>query len=231
MDSIVKYLNNNSAAVSLLFSFVVTLATVFYVILTWKLVSETKKLRELQGEPNISITLSQKIESIRFLDIFIQNIGLGPAYDVVFKVVTDFENLSHRKINDIGFIKDGIKYLAPQQSIKSFLLDLAERHDSNNPPKAIIEVFYKSKFGKNYFESFSFNLGTYYNLRQLGTDPFYQMSQSLKKIKEYISNFNGGSTRLKVDSYNQKDRNEENKQIEKMLKAHEKKQKLQNKKT
>ncbi len=229
MNELIKYLNSNTALVSLLFSFVVTIATVFYVILTWKLVSETKKLRKLHVEPQISIILQQRNDSIRFLDLAIQNIGQGPAYKITFEVKEDFENLRYSKIKEIGFIKNGIKYLAPDQKIQSFFCDLAERHNPNDPPCAELEVYYYDKLDKKYSETFLFNLSEYYHLIQRGTDPLYQMAQSLKKIQEDINNVCRSSVRLKIDSYNQNDRDGENKQIKQLLKAHEKKQKLKTK--
>jgi hypothetical protein len=56
MDALFEFLNKNSGALSVLFSAAVTVATVVYAILTWKLVRETMLLREAQTEPRIEIT-------------------------------------------------------------------------------------------------------------------------------------------------------------------------------
>jgi len=48
-------LNRNSGAFTVLFSAVVALATVVYAILTWRLVTETKEMREVQTEPKIFV--------------------------------------------------------------------------------------------------------------------------------------------------------------------------------
>lgn len=58
--SLLNFLNQNSGAFTVLFSFLVTIATLAYTILTWKLVSETKKMREVQTEPKISIFMQPK---------------------------------------------------------------------------------------------------------------------------------------------------------------------------
>ena len=50
---IVECLNNNSGVLTLIFTAVVALSTVCYVVLTAKLVSETRKIREVQTEPKI----------------------------------------------------------------------------------------------------------------------------------------------------------------------------------
>lgn len=48
-DGIV-FLNDNSGAFTVIFAFIVAIATVIYVILTWRLISETRRLREAQTE-------------------------------------------------------------------------------------------------------------------------------------------------------------------------------------
>jgi hypothetical protein len=50
---IIEIINQNIGLMTLLFSGVVAVSTFFYAILTWKLVSETRKMREAQTEPKI----------------------------------------------------------------------------------------------------------------------------------------------------------------------------------
>ena len=50
-----NFLNSNTGSFTLLFTFIVALATVVYAVLTWRLVSETEKLRIVQTEPDISV--------------------------------------------------------------------------------------------------------------------------------------------------------------------------------
>jgi hypothetical protein len=86
-----EFLNQNSGVFTIIFSAVVAIATMVYAILTWRLVSETRKMREVQTEPKISITIQPREAWINFIDMVIQNIGLGTAYNIKFKVNTDFE--------------------------------------------------------------------------------------------------------------------------------------------
>jgi len=58
---------------------------VVYAILTWRLVSETRKMRETQTEPKIFITIQPREEWFNFIDVIIQNIGLSPAYGIQFQ--------------------------------------------------------------------------------------------------------------------------------------------------
>ncbi|MBI5778974.1 MAG: hypothetical protein HZA49_05915 [Planctomycetes bacterium] len=87
-----EFLNQNSGAFNLLFSFLVSLATIVYAILTWRLVSETRKIREIQIDPKISINIQPKEEAKSFIEMVIKNIGLGPAYNISFELSNDFEH-------------------------------------------------------------------------------------------------------------------------------------------
>ena len=81
---IITYLNSISGALTVIFTGVVTIATIAYAVLTWSLVSETKKMREVQTEPRIEITLKPLNFAINIVRLHVRNIGLGPAKNVEF---------------------------------------------------------------------------------------------------------------------------------------------------
>ncbi len=83
-DNLIQFLNQNSGALTVLFTGVVTVSTVVYAVLTAVLVSETKKMREVQTEPRIEITLHPFESAINIVRLHIKNIGLGPAEDIKF---------------------------------------------------------------------------------------------------------------------------------------------------
>jgi membrane protein implicated in regulation of membrane protease activity len=56
----ITFLNTNNGALNVVFSGVVAISTVIYAYLTHSLVSETKKLRKYQIEPEIIITMEPK---------------------------------------------------------------------------------------------------------------------------------------------------------------------------
>lgn len=60
----VRWFNENSGFLTLVFSAIVAVATVFYVILTRQLVRETAALRRLQSEPQLDLTLQSVPASI-----------------------------------------------------------------------------------------------------------------------------------------------------------------------
>jgi len=84
VDQLIAFLNANAGALNLLFALVVAVATAVYAWLTAKLVSETRRLREVQTEPHIEVFYRPRDEWISLLDVVARNIGNGPAYDVRF---------------------------------------------------------------------------------------------------------------------------------------------------
>ena len=86
MDTLFEFLTKNSGALSILFSAAVTVATVVYAILTWKLVTETRLLREAQTEPRIEITAQPFETAYNLLRLQVRNTGLGPAQRLRFRI-------------------------------------------------------------------------------------------------------------------------------------------------
>jgi hypothetical protein len=104
-----------------IFSGSVVAATIAYVVLTWKLVSETRKMREAQTEPKVFVTIQPREEWINFMDLVIQNIGLGPAYNIEFEVHPDFEYEKGKFLSEIGFMKKRSKISCSQPKITILL--------------------------------------------------------------------------------------------------------------
>src|SRR5947208_9205421 len=70
---------------SFVLSAVVASATTVYALLTWRLVAETKRLREAYSEPHVGVSvLPSEYASTGFADLVIRNDGLGAAIDLRF---------------------------------------------------------------------------------------------------------------------------------------------------
>ena len=48
-------------------------------------------MRKVQTDPEISITIQPSESDINYLDMVIENIGLGSAQNIHFEVIPDFE--------------------------------------------------------------------------------------------------------------------------------------------
>ena len=97
--------------IELVFSAVVTLSTLVYAVLTWRLVRETSRLRKAQTEPKVSIQaqLSSRT-SHGGIEIAIRNEGQGPATNIVFEFEGD-ETYFENSISETHIIRNGIEYL------------------------------------------------------------------------------------------------------------------------
>lgn len=143
-----------SDIISLVFSGVVAISTVVYAVLTYQLTSETRKMREAQTEPKISISIQHREEYIKLLDMIVENIGQGPAYGVKFEVDPDFEIVKGYFLSQLGFVKNGVAYFAPKQKIEFFLTNIAEGFNDKVNIEIKIKVTYSSKTGKRYEDEY-----------------------------------------------------------------------------
>ena len=186
----IDFLNQNSGAITLIFTMVVALATVAYVVLTWSLVSETKKLREVQTEPKISAIIQPREEWLNFIDLIIQNIGLGPAYNIQFQVDPDFEEEGRSfKLSDIGFIKNGLRYLAPNQKLQTYLTNLADNFEQkcNNPFRIVVS--YQSAIGKRYNDEYLIDFSQRREIRDVGKPAINKIADSIERIETHVEKY------------------------------------------
>ena len=75
MKAFLTFLNSNSGAFNVLFSLVVAASTVFYAILTRRLVRETERMRAAQTDPHVSVRLEPSVEWINFILLIVENLG------------------------------------------------------------------------------------------------------------------------------------------------------------
>ena len=206
----IEFLKENQVIITLVLAFVVMSGTVFYSILTWRLVSETKKMRKSQTHPEISVSLVQNDKtSIDFIDLVIENIGLGPAYNIKFEVLNDFK-LSKLMLSEVGFIKNGITYFSPKQPMKLWVGSFI--HDKELADKSIeLKVTYSNSLSEQFNHKFILNFSQFAFFTQLGTPPLIKIAEHLKSIESNIESITSGFKKLKIDIYDSKDREEEKK--------------------
>lgn len=204
------FINQNSGVFLVLFSLIVTGATVFYVILTRSLVSETRKMREAQTEPDISVSISSKEESTYLKDMQIQNIGLGAAYNIKFEIEPDFEYAKGRMLSEINLIKNGLHYLAPNQKISFFIASIPEIFMKKKKSFFEIKVKYDNKFGEPYKNTCLIDFSEFFDLRHAGEPSLKKIANNLEKIQKDIHAIMYSSyPRIKVVTHTKKDMEEE----------------------
>ncbi len=204
-----EFLNRNSGAFSVIFAAVVAISTVVYAILTRKLVYETREMREAQTEPNISVVVRPREEMINFMDMIIQNVGYGPAHNIKFDISPDFECRKGEYLSQVGVMKSGLKYLAPNQRMQFFLTSMLEDFEEKARKSFGIRVEYQNRVGKTYEERFMIDFSEYVGLLQLGEPPTYKIAKNIEKMQKDIHNLSTGFSRIKAIVYTKNDVEEE----------------------
>lgn len=202
MDTI-RWLNQNAGAFSLLFSAVVTLATVVYAWLTWKLVGETRAMRRAQTEPSVSLRLAPHAYRFGFVDLVLCNDGVGAAYDVAFQVVAgddaDVELL--KKLNELGFVKRGLAYMSPRQEIRTFFASAIQRDEQRMNTNIKVLTRYRSALGDKVEGEFWLDFSPFWGYGAVGEHPLVAIEKELEKIQKEVTSLGSGSKKLRVRTY------------------------------
>lgn len=213
MEQLLAFLNTNSGAINVIFSSVVTIATAVYAVLTWKLVSETRQMRQVQTEPKIEITLRSVDEAIHIQRLHVRNIGLGPAMQLTIRPkVLAGEEGAQSLINELtqtNFFTSGISYLGPGEQRYSHYTQMTENFEAKIASVIAFELKYKSATGLNYKETLIIDMSEHKGSYQLGKPHLYSIALSLEKIQKDIDRIVSGFKRVRVDVYTSADRESE----------------------
>jgi hypothetical protein len=160
---------------------ILTLATIVYVGFTIVLAKETRKLREVETSPFISLHFEAFYNGGK-LKLIIKNIGKAPAYNITFSLEEKFA-----KYFNYDF-KNKITYLPPNQKF-TVITDYFEEFDKSGEENIPIELKYFSK--ENLLIEDNFVLEWKFLAKTLlGTDHIEGIKESLEKINIEIKNLN-----------------------------------------
>ena len=67
--------------------------------------------------------LIPKKMKISYIDLYVENIGTGPARDVKFSIDPSFNLPGDKSLREVNFLEFGIGYLPPGHQRKCFLAD------------------------------------------------------------------------------------------------------------
>lgn len=212
---ILEFFNNYSGGLTILFSGVVAISTVVYAVLTWRLVSETKKMREVQTEPKIYIGLESHEDAINIIRLNIKNIGMGPASDLKFDFSVISGGNSAKKLleefTNSNFFKIGLRHLGPGQNIYSPFTQATKDPEGKTNSVLSFKVKFKGPTGKLYTEDIFIDMAEMIGRYQLGKTNLYSIAKSLERIQKDFSKIISPSWRVKTENYSSKDRQQERK--------------------
>jgi len=196
----VEWANNNTGVLGLLFSFVVMLSTVVYVLLTKSLVRETIKMRQVAVDPDIAVYLEPNRGAINLIDLIIKNIGNGPAYKVSFSIKQNEPIRKEIKFFETSFIQNGIKYLAPNQEFRIYFGSALElfADPGVGTVNLTVKYFNNSKIVKA--EVFELNIYDFKGMMSISNSPLYEIANALNNIANDLHNTIGPEFRIKVNN-------------------------------
>ena len=130
-----------------------------YVRLTRQALEENRQMRLDAQKPQIAIYLDSYTESWTFIDVYVENIGVGSAYGVEFSGDFSIKLNNTRSLEkEVPILRTGISYLAPRQKRKYQLGKASDLHINELKQKPLkITVTYKDSVNKKYKEPFCLN--------------------------------------------------------------------------
>lgn len=192
-----NFINSNSA----LWTLLATIATVIYVILTYKLLKETINTRKIQNQPYVIVDL--EIKSI-YLKLIVKNVGNSPAKNILININPEINNpfsnieflAPNREISSVInyiFNKDTTELKQTKYKISISYTDIYENSSTYNHEYVIdISPFLQSiKFNENenkeIVEKLDKMLSKFDNLK----DELHRISDSSKNQADYLKDIKG----------------------------------------
>jgi len=219
LTNILNFLKQNSEALTVIFTAVVTLSTVVYATLTALLVSETRKMRKVQTEPKIHITIDSFDCAIDIVRLNIQNIGLGPASKLQFhpSVISGGESAEKllRELTESNFFNTGLRYFGPGQNVYSSYTKTTEDFEGKLSSILSFKLNYKSATGEKHNEEIILDMSELKGRYQLGKPNLYAIAQSLEKMQIDVGHIANGFNRVQADIYSSEDRKTKREEMEK----------------
>jgi hypothetical protein len=204
---VINWLNANAGTLSLVFSFVVAAATVAYVVLTRQLVRETRAVREAQLRPHVAVRVQINEAAFSFVDLIVENLGPGPAYDVSFLFQPDLELEENpkRRLSDIGFLRNGFRYLPPGQPTGTFLTSLIgvgnEKLEGPAKLRFTVDVCYRDVLHHQFTDQFEIDFAHFVGMSRIGAPPLPEIAKHLEKLAESLRHIESGWSKVKTIQY------------------------------
>ena len=143
-------------------TFLLVCITGVYAVLTGRYVRLTNRLLKATTDtPKIAIYLTR--DEVERAMLCVENIGTGLAYDIHFKKIDPaslkrYSPENPMTLGDVGFLRDGIKYLQPGGKKKCSIY-LNDRLDELKKTLLTISITYKDSEEKEYPDCFCLSFG------------------------------------------------------------------------
>ena len=181
------WLNCNSGAVNSILAFLLVGVTGAYVILTYCLLCESKKFREMSLRPALVMTVELHETYWGLFNFRLENIGGGAAHRIRLQTNRKLIVKGKDPLNKLGLFKHGLPSLGPARKIESFLASAYELGEAGFQQEPVeVTVRYNDAAGHKFEEKFELNFASFQNLNQVGDAPLKMIADSTKKIQKDI---------------------------------------------
>lgn len=172
---------------------ILAITTIVYAWITRRMLNETKRMRESQTEPHVFINVQPMERAKSILNMVIQNIGHGPAYDLKFKMEPDILLGTDYRLSETNLMKQGFKYLAPNQKLECIVAyAIAEAKKKEKIPHEVT-VIYRDRSKKTFQETFVLDFTEYFGIRYSADDPYKGIIEKLDTIHRDIDSVSRSS--------------------------------------
>ncbi len=196
-----SWINQSSPAMTALSTIALVVITAIYAALTRGILKESRELRLSSSRPEVVVSVVLNPYSMLFLDMVIENAGLGPAYDVRFETQSTFPISKDPSLQDIGLFKHGISILAPRQKIEFFLRNTLENFEELMQTRLDIKATWLDHAGLEYTRIFPLRFDHFRELPLIGDNPSVKSADALKRISDTLQKIPDSTGRLKVIGY------------------------------
>ena len=222
MDEFLAKLSTHSDVLTLIFTAVVTLSTAVYAVLTGILVSETRKMREVQTEPKFHITVDSYDFAIHIMRLNFQNIGMGVAKNLkIYPSIVSGGESADLLLSDFtksNFFKTGLRHFGPNQIIYSTYTDTSKDYEGKSLSILSFKLEYESISGKKYFEEIVIDMSEIKGRYQLGKPNLYAIAKSVENIQKDFGHVVSGFKKMNINVYTSEDRRKEEEEREEWYK-------------
>ena len=186
--------------------FLTLLAIIWYTIETRRL----RQLSDLRSCPEVFISLQPLETSPSFLNLVVQNIGTGPAFDLRFIVNEKVLLLTGEPLSKLHFIKEGLRYLAPGHKVQCLFYNLYGKSSEDIIPTDV-SLTYKNVYKESFAATYVLDPSEYYGRIRIDEKPYENIEKALKSIHEDLSKVSTGppNSRIRVVAYTKKEAEEE----------------------
>lgn len=215
ISSIIEFFNNNNL-INITSGLITAGSTLALAVLTWALVRATKAMAEASSSAHIVVSLDSNEWHFSYFDVIVHNTGNAAAFDVSVKFDPPLPH--HEELlsnNRVPF--SSISIIRPGQILSSGL----NTYDEVSKNSYKVNIKWKKKPNSKRFESMCYTIDISghgaLSRRQDGT-PAVQIASQLKLMRDdWRAIARGHGVRLKVDSYNARDRAQEHEEIMGMI--------------